>query len=194
MLTKTNALITAAGFSGRMGTHKALLKFDNNHNFLEKLIENYTLIGCKEIIVTANSDLFKSIESYQNNSVKIIENIHPEYERLYSIIIGLNAMSYSDFCFIQSIDNPFVKAETLSMLSDQSNFQTIIKPVFNNKGGHPIIINKFIIDYLKNYKVLLLKLNEILKIFPKLEVETDDESVLYNINTQEDYEKAMKTI
>ncbi len=194
MFQKTNALITAAGFSERMGTHKALLKFDCNHNFLEKLIENYSIIGCNEIIITANSDLFKSIESYQNNQIKIIENRHPEYERLYSIIIGLQAMSSSNFCFIQSVDNPFVKTETLLKLSEYCNYETIVEPIYKNNGGHPIIINKFIIDCLKNNNNYQLRLNQILRQFPKQKIETNDECILFNINTIDDYNKAMKTI
>ena len=41
-------LITAAGFSGRMGVSKALLNWNQEMNFLQKLISTYSSFGCND--------------------------------------------------------------------------------------------------------------------------------------------------
>ena len=53
MSRKISVLITAAGNSQRMGNHKALLKYNDNQTFLEKIIERYIQIDCDEIVITA---------------------------------------------------------------------------------------------------------------------------------------------
>ena len=58
-----SAIILSAGFSKRMKMNKTELRFDNNHNFFQKITEEYLNFGCKEVIVVMNSENYKSLKS-----------------------------------------------------------------------------------------------------------------------------------
>ena len=60
---------------------------------------------------------------------------------------------------------------------------------FNGKSGHPVMISKNISLRINEIKVTNYNLRNILKEFPKTEVEVNDEGILANINTKEDFEK-----
>lgn len=194
MSQKISALITAAGYSQRMGNHKALLKYNDTQSFLERIIECYFQINCDEIVITASTALNEKIINLQNGRVKIVENQYPELERIYSIKIGLQALTNVDFCFIHAVDNPFVKTETLLNLYENKEKEQIIAPYFQNKGGHPILINKKIINLLINNTDYQLKLNQFLSNYPKLKIETEDENILININTEAEYKEVIRSV
>lgn len=181
-------LITAAGFSDRMGSHKALLKFNGKLTFLEKLIETYTTFGCNRIAITVNDDLFKSIKHINNQNITFVVNQNPELERLHSIQLGLQVLNQYDFCFLQPIDNPFTELKILKSLYKQRNHNHYLVPSFNEKGGHPILINKKIINHLCTNDLHNQKLKEVLKQFNRKNIQTNNKSILYNINTLEDYQ------
>ena len=74
-------VILSAGYSERMGSHKALLKFSKNLNFIEKITETYIDSGIKNICLVVNSDLFQHLLNApfkQQAFVRIIENKIPE--------------------------------------------------------------------------------------------------------------------
>src|ERR1035437_3004531 len=104
------ALILAAGSSIRMGTPKAFLPFDENTTFLGKISSTYLKWGCNEIVVVINKALAKKVRftGEQAKTVTFVVNDHLEFERFYSVKLGLQKMTKSDFCFIQNVDNPFL--------------------------------------------------------------------------------------
>ena len=53
----SSAIILAAGLSERMGIMKPLLCFDDQHNFLEHLIDDYSKIITEEIVVVVNNEV-----------------------------------------------------------------------------------------------------------------------------------------
>jgi molybdopterin-guanine dinucleotide biosynthesis protein A len=189
---KTAALITAAGSSTRMGSHKALLKYNQSLSFLDKLIETYSEYGCKKIVITLNNELFNELCNYKNEKVLIVLNNKPELERLYSIQLGLQTIENYDFCFVQSIDNPFTQIQLLTKLFTNKKNDFYIVPTIKNKGGHPVLINKMIIDYICKIDTYNLKFNDVLKQFKRESIEVDDESIFYNINTMETYQQLIR--
>ncbi len=189
MNTDCAVLITAAGFSGRMGISKALLKWNAKLNFLQKLMVSYSLFGCKEIIVTLNEDNFAYFNEVSIPSVRFILNPHPERERMYSIQLGLKAIKNSSYCFIQVIDNPFIEVDVLKDIYSCKSNEMFVTPVYKGKSGHPILINKSIIEYISQMEVKGQHLKEVLSQFPHKVTEVEHPEILYNINTMEDYNK-----
>ncbi len=186
-MLNTAALITAAGFSKRMGSHKALLNYNKEQSFLDKLIDTYSESGCGKIVVTINIDLFNKLKDNKNEKVIYVLNNKPELERLYSIQLGLQSVGNSDYCFIQSVDNPFTQHQLLNNLFIHKNYDFYLVPTFKDKGGHPVLINRMIIDYICNTALNNMNFNDVLKQFNRKSIEVDDESILYNINTIESY-------
>lgn len=185
-----STVILAGGNSNRMGFPKPWLIIDNS-TFLEKIVRTYRNVGITNIVVVINQlfssgkwkDNIKLIEEYAT----IIENQDANNGRLYSIKLGLENASDSTYSFIYNVDNPFVSESILKelQLNVLSNGVTI--PSFNNKGGHPVIINKSvkeeIINNYKNYTTL----KNVFSGYEKRYVNVKNHSVLTNINTKEDY-------
>ena len=60
-------------------------------------------------------------------------------------------------------------------------------PIFNNRGGHPVLLNKKPVEDIvsaqntnQNFKIFLKK-------YRRINVPVNDENILVNINTQDDY-------
>jgi molybdenum cofactor cytidylyltransferase len=185
-------LVLAAGLSERMGTMKPLLKFDEKDTFLSHIIAEYEKFGSKEIIVVTNEKVVNVISETVLENIKIILNKNPLSGRLGSIKLGLKALKTKGACFIHNTDNPFVNSGLLMEMASMSNDENYIVPVFKGKGGHPILIGRKAIEHVNSLKQADADLREILKSFERINAQTTDERILYNMNTMEDYNKYFK--
>lgn len=187
-----SAIILSAGKSERMGVPKFSLKFDGKTTFLEKLIDEYHSFGCKEIIVAINPKSAELVEQTQliiPNNVRIVLNHHPEWERFYSLKLAALALSETNSAFVSNIDNPFLTQETLNTLFKEVENSDYISPSFNGKGGHPFLLSTKVINELKTEKLDQIHIKEFLGKYSKKSVEVNDEKILLNINTMEDYSR-----
>jgi len=185
-IKSASTLILAAGESSRMGVPKPFLKFDKQHLFIDKIINEYLDFGCNEIVVVTNKNLEK--DYFSKDKVKIVINEHLEYGRFYSVKIGVKELS-NEFCFIQNIDNPFVCQDILNLLFIEKNNADYLVPEFEHIGGHPVLIGKNIIDGLKIELNNDLNFRDFLKSFDCKRIECYDKNILININTPEDYKE-----
>lgn len=187
----TNALILAAGISKRMQSLKAFLPFDEKTSFFEKIVRTYSDWGCNEIIVVINQ-LFSDNLPLQCNlpsQLTFVMNEQLEFERFYSVKTGLQQMNDVDFCFIQNIDNPFITSEILDKIYDNKSQKAFVVPTYNNLGGHPVLINRSNINFVKSYPQNNANLRDVLGEMPSIKVEMEDESILININNTVEYDK-----
>ncbi|TRZ75516.1 MAG: hypothetical protein D4R97_02315 [Bacteroidetes bacterium] len=192
MKTRDAAVIVlAAGLSQRMKSPKALLPFDKQMTFIERITGLYTEWGCKEIIVVVNkenSELIRQV-NHMPEAVSVVVNDHPEYERFYSVKLGLRALKSSEFCFLQNVDNPFIDKGILETLFGNRSSEAIVSPVFQNKGGHPVLLNHKSMRLITAYPTDNANLKEILGTIECKKVEMQDDKVLININSPEEYER-----
>lgn len=185
------AIILAAGKSERMNFPKSLLPFDDNFNFIEKIIYEYKKFNCNRILCVVNERDEKIIKKLKIFDSKVIVNTKLELGRFYSVKMAVNEYVDANFeyCFLQNIDNPFVNQDVLKAIFENKNENSFTTPIFNFKGGHPILISKNIACYLheksKNDSNLKTELNN----FNRIKIKVDDEKILANINTKEIYEK-----
>ncbi len=183
-------VILAGGNSSRLNFPKPFLPFDSKHSFLEKIIYEYVHFGCKEIIIVLNKKFFPS--PYFNKikdtfDVRLIINDNPELGRFYSINLGINSLHQNNFCFIQNIDSPFIDFELLNKLYNSKLAGGYCVPYYNNKGGHPILIDNKIIQRIKSESRIDLNIKDILKEYNRVEVHVQSDKCLANINTLDDY-------
>ncbi len=190
MQKQGSVIILAAGYSSRMGSPKFALSLDSQTNFLENIIQQYFKIGTQNIIIVINSEGEKYLERHPlkiSEPIQFIINKHPELERFHSIKLGLSAIKKTSYAFIHPTDLPVVKPETLEMIYKNKEEANFVKPVFQNNGGHPILLSPLLIDKIVKEKSEQWKLNEFLKAYSSFSVEVDDAGVLDNINTWEEY-------
>ncbi len=186
---KTICIILSGGLSTRMKTHKALLRFSSNENFLQHITNVYRNAGINRVIVVKNYGIVFKTDELVNRDVIIVENYFPERGRLYSLQLGLSTSPDAQYCFIQNIDNPFITEDLINSLYNVRDFADYISPEFNNKGGHPILITRRVIKKISLLTGYRNTLNEILLMFSRYKIITDDPNCLLNINYPSDYEK-----
>jgi molybdenum cofactor cytidylyltransferase len=191
---KTYALILAAGISSRMGMPKYDLKLSDGTTFLESLIDQYLAFGCEQIVVVMNQKGIKSIlqsGTVQNSRVKIKVNPTPQAGRFLSIKLGLKESGFDGPVFMQNVDNPFASREVLAELITHFVDCDFVKPVYKGKGGHPVLIGQKIIRYVLEQPDADLNFKSFLERFSEKAVEVEDDSILTNINTKEDYQELL---
>lgn len=184
-------VILAAGESKRMNYPKSLLLFDDESRFIDKIVSEFNDFGCGEIVIVINEDLKKYIipEDFSNDRIKVIINNEPEFGRFFSIRLGIKKLKDVDFCFIHNADNPFVNNYILEKLFINRYDSDYVMPSINGIGGHPILLGKSIINCINKEDRNNLNLKEYLKDFKASKIEVNDNSILVNINTLEDYKK-----
>ena len=169
---------------------KALLQLANSETFITRIISTYIAWGCGEIIVVAGkalSEEFISLNLLPEN-VCLAINEHPEYERFFSVKLGLNQIKRSEYCFIQNIDNPLISSDILDELYAAKSTEEIVIPVFGDKGGHPVLLNSSTIEVIRNYPQDDANLRLVLKEMSAKRIEMKDGRVLININDQSEFE------
>lgn len=191
-----SVVILAAGNSGRMVCPKPFLKWNDKWTFVEKIIDTYSHFLCDQIVLVLNEDGYKifceKYPDYRNYSNLVLAlNKFPEYERFYSIMTGISKLERTDYCFIQNVDNPFVNNSILESLFNSVDKSDYYVPTYDGKGGHPILINNTVINSISNFSHHEIKLNDFLRPFNKKTIRTEDESVLYNINTLEIFKQLL---
>jgi molybdenum cofactor cytidylyltransferase len=184
-------VILAAGKSRRMGYSKALLRFNENKNFLQKIINTYVKAGCEKILVVTNEQLNEKL----NNSafgqifpnIKVVVNNAPEKGRLFSIILGLNAVGVNAPVFIHDVDRPVLQTKTLITLRNQLSENGYAVPVYNNINGHPVLFSESMATVIKKTDPEKNRLDKVIKVYPVTNVLVNDPGIHLNFNTQKDY-------
>ncbi|MBN2175534.1 MAG: NTP transferase domain-containing protein [Bacteroidales bacterium] len=180
-------VILAAGLSGRMGVPKHDLRFSEEATFLDHIIRVYQKFMASQIVLVIN-DRDDFSRYYYEKGLKIVINKHPEFGRFHSIQLGLKEIKDVSV-FIQNIDNPFVSPGLLMTLEREIEEAHYAVPVYEGKGGHPVLLSQKIVQKVEeNYKKDE-QLNNVLKNFDRKDVPMHDPYILVNINTEENYRK-----
>ncbi len=189
---RISCVILSAGGSGRMGKHKALLPFgDENITFLEKIVRTYSALGISQIVVVVNQQLYDLIEInklHLPENVSVIVNRHPEKGRFYSLQSGLKCIADDESVFFQNVDNPFVGRAVLDQLLESRDQAGIILPAFAGKTGHPVLLSPVVCKSIVSCEDPENRIDQYLKKFASVKVETNDAKILVNINTGTDYD------
>ena len=185
-----SAIILAAGESKRMGKPKQLLPLGKS-TLLEQAIDNLLNSSVDETIVVLGHKAEEITEKIANKPVKVV--INPDYQQgmSTSIVAGLIMVDPRSQAVMLALgDQPLVTSRTINQLIEafNKNRKGIAVPTYRGRRGHPIIFDI-------KYKAELFKLKgdiggrEIIQNHPKdvFMVAVDSESVISDIDTQEDY-------
>ena len=186
---KVTGIILAGGKSSRMGKDKALLQMNGQsflqhcHNILNEL--------CSEIIVSSKNEAHELVNTTR------VADIYPEKGPLGGLHAALSA-SKNDINLCLSVDTPFVTLEFIKWMLSQKKDD---KSFFIKEGGryHPLIgiYQKSAVDSIEiALKNNSLRTTEVIQSLPHnwrhAEIYADyNFGILANINTQEEYEKAL---
>ncbi|MEI7663815.1 MAG: NTP transferase domain-containing protein [Bacteroidota bacterium] len=184
-----SAVILAAGNSGRMGRDKALLPFGDGLNFASHLVKSFSQYGCHPMVVVVNEKFDASLLGTKNHC--LVVNRHLEKGRAWSVRLGLEQIPRGQACFIQNIDNPFVNPGLLGKLLKSAIPDGYSVPVYNSRGGHPILLGYKVVEFIRRQSELI-DFRGVLQHFIRVEVQFPDERILWNINTPDDYDELIR--
>ncbi len=190
---KIFAIILSAGSSHRMGSPKALLKIGGK-TFLQHIIESVDGEEIHHTIVVLGfgaEEIQKALSGF--NGTFVVNNEWSKGQ-LTSIIAGVRAAEQlnSDAVIICPVDHPKISSKLIKEIINAFYFseKNIIIPAYQGKRGHPVLIAKKLFP--KIYAAPLeIGLRSVVHTNKNdlFEVPTDEEGILLNIDTQEEYQK-----
>ncbi|WP_160724713.1 nucleotidyltransferase family protein [Bacillus sp. USDA818B3_A] len=186
-------IVLAAGYSNRANAFKMTLPLghmsvlEHTISIFEGLCSRVIVLGGfraeliqEEIAKMANKNTY----SFQ---LKFVYNENFHQGMFTSIQKGCNEVKAETF-FITPGDCPLVKKETVQLLAKHKG--SVVIPSFQFKGGHPIKLSEQV-----KQKILEThpesNLRVVLNGYEKEYINVDDPGVIMDVDTQEDYQKAI---
>jgi molybdenum cofactor cytidylyltransferase len=135
-------IILAGGASRRMGTPKALLRFQGE-TFLDRLIRLFSALANPVIVVVGHHA--EAIRSGIQRSSEAVFAVNPDPERgmLSSLQCGLEAVPpEAQAVLFTPVDHPHLQSSTLEQLIADflAKQAPVTVPVHDGKHGHPVCI------------------------------------------------------
>lgn len=189
------ALILAAGESKRMGKTKLLLRFGEK-TMVETVIEKALHSKAEKVLVVLGSDWEKIEERIKNLPVEIAVNHRFHRGMLSSVQLGFQIIPEdAQAALILLGDQPFIPVSIINRIIDtfKTSKKGIVIPVYNKGRGHPVLIE---MKYREEVNQLSpnVGLRGLVYSHPEdtLEVAVDSPGILKDIDTLQDYERALR--
>lgn len=184
------ALIPAAGSGTRIGIPKVKLK-SGSESFLSLIVKKIRHALIEDIVCVVNQETYEWAQQTVND-ITYITNPNPEDGMISSIYYGIQELKNYNSILIHPVDHPYIYTHTIMrmVMKARRNPDSVIKPFYNNKHGHPIIIPNKLIECINN-DFAKGGLNEIIKSsgISQIYIPVSDPNILRNVNSTEDLNK-----
>jgi molybdenum cofactor cytidylyltransferase len=186
-------IILAAGASTRMGTAKPLLTLPSGQTFVEAVAATLTEGGVADVLIVGRPDDRPLRDAAERlTRARFVENSHAEEGQLSSVIAGLNAADRPGVTgvLVTLVDLPLIAPTTVKALLDA--FSTAHAPIarasYQDRHGHPVIFARRVFDELRRADPAV-GAKSVVRAYAAsvLEVAVDDENVLRDFDTPDDY-------
>ena len=188
------SLILAAGLSKRMGEQKLLLPFGDK-TIIEAVIDSAAGSKANRILVVLGSDREKIEKQIESAPVRTVYNPCYKEGMLSSVQCGLGAvMAEAKAVVILLGDQPSIAPGTINKIVDayHKSKKGIVLPVFNNRRGHPVLID---LKYREEVSGLGsdIGLRQLIRSHPEdiEEVAVESPAIHQDIDTRDDYRTAV---
>lgn len=199
-----NALLISAGYSGRMGDFKPLIKL-NDKTFISLITEKLLSVCDNAVVVTGfrheevEEEIRRVFQLPENNFASRVKSVfNNDYKdgMFTSVKTGLASMPPSDWVLFHFVDQPGISqnfyTEFIAQIEDRYDW---IQPVYEMKQGHPVLFNNSVITKIlespTNYKMKLIRGDDSVR---KKYWITDYSFVLEDIDTKEDLIRYKSTL
>jgi molybdenum cofactor cytidylyltransferase len=184
------AIVLAAGQSRRMGQNKLFLPYAASTVIDTIITELIACDGVRDIVVVTGHEAERVADHLKIYPVRYVFNpAYAQAEMLVSIQTGLRALPDSiTAALIVLGDQPRLRREIVQRVIDAAESDALIVPSFDMKRGHPILISRSVWP-----SILMLppeaSLRDVIRAHADhiRYITFDDDSVLRDIDTPEDY-------
>ena len=188
------AILTAAGYSSRMGRSKSLLPW-NGTTLIKHQVCSLRRGGCCEVVVVLGHQSDELSSELDGLDVILAENTDYKTGRISSIKCGVQTASSEADCYVfLGVDQPRHFSIVATLIKSHVRTKSLItSPRFEEKGGHPVIFSSKL-----RKEILALEEGDggLRKVFNEYrdvvnEVKFSDQEIHLDLNTLEEYETAL---
>lgn len=194
---RVGAVVLAAGQSKRMGQQKMLLPWGET-TIIRQVCQQICASPVHEVVVITSDNDEAIRAQLEGLRLRVVNNPRAaQGEMLSSLQAGVDALWDScEACLVILGDQPTIQPGTVNQILSAytQGMGRIIAPSFNKRRGHPLLIDRAFWQGLKDLPKNkaprdLLKANE----NAIYHVEVDNDSVLRDIDTPDDYNQARQS-
>lgn len=144
-------VIVAAGLSSRMGRFKPLLPIGNT-TFVKRIIHTMRKAGVDEIVVVGGAHFSELSDHLLSENVRLLCNEAYESTQMFaSFQIALGATEHADAILFTPVDIVLPDVEVYrGLLASDVSFDCV-RPSYEGKSGHPVLIRKRLFPALLSY-------------------------------------------
>jgi len=188
-----SGILLAAGESRRMGSPKALLRYQGQ-TFIGRICTAFLSAGVDELVVVlgAHAEVLRPALP-PHPALRTVVNPRYFQGQLSSLMAGIGTLSPdSEAAVVNLVDHPLVSAETIKALiiSFRAAPLPILIASYQGRRGHPVLFSSPVYG-----EILAAPLDQGAKVVVRKdpsrvrEVQLDDPGILADIDTPEDYER-----
>ena len=189
------AIVLAAGQSRRMGQNKLLLPFGSSTVIGTIVGELSACPDVRDIVIVTGYEAERLAAHLRDQPVRYVFNpAYAQSDMLVSIQSGLRALpSTVEAALIVLGDQPRLKREIVQRVVEAAGPERLIVPSYQLRRGHPILIPRSLWA-----SILALPPHATLREVIRANadrihyVNVDDDSVLRDIDTPDDYQAALR--
>ena len=181
-----------------MGRLKALLPWHGT-TLLAHQITVLRQAGIGKVVVVLGY-LADSLKPIVQDLEGVTWTVNPDYEqgKTTSIKAALNALDQDELndILILNVDQPRSTATISDLLRRHQEAEALITiPIYNGKGGHPIIVDSTLLEDLRSITEESLGIKAIVRSHLSRTQRTDmgTPEVLWDLNTPEQYQQALRS-
>ncbi|TAL39301.1 MAG: nucleotidyltransferase family protein [Spirochaetes bacterium] len=187
------AIVLAAGYSSRMGgAFKPLLKL-GDYTVVERAVMAHLDAGIRDVRVVTGYRADEVAAAVKHLDIGVVVNRNFEKGMFSSIQAGVATLASTvQAFFIMPVDIPFIEPATIRTILDahEKHGCGITVPIYRERKGHPpLIAGRYAAEIMKSSAPDGLRgiLNS--HETEARNVEVDDEAILLDIDTPEDYRR-----
>ena len=187
------AIVLAAGRSTRMGKQKLSLPI-GGETMLERVVRSLRESQVDEVVLVLREGADELTRTIDLGGVRVVVNRAPEKGMGGSLKLGLKEVENdAEGAIIALGDQPFVSPATVNSLVEafKEKRARIVVPVYMGTRGNPVLFSReffpemMLIEGDKGAKSIVNRhANEV------QEVKVDDQGVIFDVDTPEDYRRA----
>jgi molybdenum cofactor cytidylyltransferase len=181
-----------------MGRPKALLPVDGA-TFLVRILDNHRALGAGTIALVLGDNAPAVLAATPTEDLVVVINPHPEEGQLSSLLAGLVALRplHPAGVIVHPVDHPAVGPVTLRLVLDAALLHAgkIVIPTCRGRRGHPVVFPSTLFGELGRAPLSVgARAVTRTRVSDIVEVRTDDEGILTNVDTPEEYERLRRDL
>jgi molybdenum cofactor cytidylyltransferase len=170
----------------------------NNETFLTLIVRTLLDAGIDDVVVVLGHEMDTVLRNFRESGLpaRFVENADYASGQLSSLVAGLRVVDRPGVVatLVTLVDIPFVSAATVRSVVDRYHLTQapVVRPTRAGRHGHPMLVDRSLFDALRHADPAE-GAKPVVRAHATIEgeVEVDDEGAFADIDTPEDYERAL---